>query len=113
MYRSYDLTSSLCILFLMKRQPPRSPLFPYSTLIRSQAEDGIRDWSVTGVQTDAVFCLRSEEQTPELQSLTKLRCRPVIETKQGSHWARDTKMNASPLAHQDRTVIPHSRTHVP
>src|SRR6202521_415676 len=68
--------------FLMIRRPPRSTLFPYTTLFRSQAEDGIRDSEVTGVQTCAlpinrkitrlnsshlrisyaVFCLRSEER---------------------------------------------------
>src|SRR5258706_2191952 len=56
----------------MIRPPPSSTLFPYPTLFRSQAEDGIRDWSVTGVQTYALFCLRSDEHTAELQSLTKL-----------------------------------------
>src|SRR5258706_6861563 len=52
----------------MIRRPPRSTLFPYTTLFRSQAEDGIRDWSVTGVQTYAVVCLRAEEHRSELQS---------------------------------------------
>src|SRR5258706_11935957 len=66
----------------MIRRPPRSTLFPYTTLFRSeehtselQAEDGIRDWSVTGVQTCA---LRSEEHTSELQSLTNLVCRLLL-----------------------------------
>src|SRR5258706_10789723 len=57
----------------MIRRPPRSTLFPYTTLFRSQAEDGIRDWSVTGVQTCA---LRSH--TSELQSLTNLVCRLLL-----------------------------------
>src|SRR5260221_10356298 len=34
--------------------PPRSTPFPYATLFRSQAEDGIRDHCVTGVQTCAL-----------------------------------------------------------
>src|SRR2546421_2014570 len=38
----------------MIRRPPRSTLFPYTTLFRSQAEDGIRDLIVTGVQTCAL-----------------------------------------------------------
>src|SRR5260221_10669778 len=41
----------------MIRGPPRSTLFPYTTLFRFQAEDGIRDHCVTGVHTYAVFCL--------------------------------------------------------
>src|SRR5260221_14199678 len=88
--------------FLMIRRPPRSTLFPYTTLFRSQAEDGIRDHCVTGVQTCAlpidrkstrlnsshtvisyaVFCLkshRSEEHTSELQSHSDLVCRLLLE----------------------------------
>src|SRR5258706_8618209 len=49
--------------------------------VSSQAEDGIRDWSVTGVQTYAVLCLRSEEHTSELQSLTNFVCRLLLEIK--------------------------------
>src|SRR5260221_9140213 len=40
--------------FLMIMRPPRSTLFPFTTLFRSQAEDGIRDHCVTGVQTCAL-----------------------------------------------------------
>src|SRR5258706_11925391 len=57
----------------MIRRPPRSTLFPYTTLFRSQAEDGIRDWSVTGVQTCALPIY-----TSELQSLTNLVCRLLL-----------------------------------
>src|SRR3989442_505251 len=76
----------------MIRLPPRSTLFPSTTLFRSlQAEDGIRDADVTGVQTCAlpisshvrisyaVFCLRSEEHTSELQSRPHLVCRLLLE----------------------------------
>src|SRR5258708_23188512 len=89
----------------MIRRPPRSTLFPYTTLFRSmqdvlgQEEDGIRDDLVTGVQTCAldrkstrlnsshqiisyaVFCLRSEEHTSELQSPDHLVCRLLLEKK--------------------------------
>src|SRR5260221_3912080 len=57
----------------MIRRPPRSTLFPYTTLFRSnssQAEDGIRDHCVTGV--------RSEEHTSELQSHSDLVCRLLL-----------------------------------
>src|SRR5260221_4775963 len=43
----------------MIRRPPRSTLFPYTTLFRSQAEDGIRDHCVTGVQTCALPIMNS------------------------------------------------------
>src|SRR5258708_27195055 len=88
----------------MIRRPPRSTLFPYTTLFRSQAEDGIRDDLVTGVQTcalpikehtsvqspDHLVCrlllgqtcaLRSEEHTSELQSPDHLVCRLLLEKK--------------------------------
>src|SRR5258706_4718344 len=70
----------------MIRRPLKSTLFPYTTLFRSQAEDGIRDWSVTGVQTYAVLCLRSEEHTSELQSLTNLVCRLLLEKENELRW---------------------------
>src|SRR5258706_15866276 len=68
-------------LILMIPRPPRSTLFPCAAPFLSQAEDGIRDWSVTGVQTYAAFCLRSEEHTSELQSLTNIVCRLLLEKK--------------------------------
>src|SRR5260370_5031020 len=61
----------------MLRRPPSSTLFPYTTLFRSQAEDGIRDSSVTGVQTCALP-IRSEEHTSELQSHLNLVCRLLL-----------------------------------
>src|SRR5258706_16203148 len=81
----FPYTTLFRSFFLMIRRPPRSTLLPYTTLFRShtselqsltnlQAEDGIRDWSVTGVQT-----CRSEEHTSELQSLTNLVCRLLLE----------------------------------
>src|ERR1044071_10342768 len=57
-----------CFFFLMIRRPPRSTLFPYTTLFRSQV--GISNW--TGLLNDrcvtAFELLRSEEHTSELQS---------------------------------------------
>src|SRR5258706_2424457 len=55
--------------------------------LRYHAEAVLRDWSVTGIQTCrlpisyAVFCLRSEKHTSELQSLTNLVCRLLLETE--------------------------------
>src|SRR5258707_5836682 len=73
--------STVRCLFLKIRRPPRSTLFPYTTLFPSQAEDGIRDIGVTGVQTYAVFCLRSEEHTSEIQSRQYIVCRLLLEKK--------------------------------
>src|SRR5260221_13021350 len=80
--------SYLFFFFLMIRRPPRSTLFPYTTLFRSgqyfDEETGThynyqRDYS-PGVgrylQTD-----RSEEHTSELQSHSDLVCRLLLEKK--------------------------------
>src|SRR6266496_6022923 len=63
--------------FLMIRRPPRSTLFPYTTLFRS-GDWGDRGRSARGVPwSDA----RSEEHTSELQSRRDLVCRLLLEKK--------------------------------
>src|SRR5437870_11219242 len=68
--------------FLMIRRPPRSTLFPYTTLFRSQAPCAI---SITAPYTYNVYALvqrcRSEEHTSELQSRGHLVCRLLLEKK--------------------------------
>src|SRR5947209_9272192 len=63
----------------MRRQPPRSTLFPYTTLFRSCARslpDGNRShWS------SQIWTTRSEEHTSELQSRQYLVCRLLLEKK--------------------------------
>src|SRR6185437_16905417 len=64
--------------FLMIRRPPRSTLFPYTTLFRSHSCDLKRDaddWDNPGSTG------RSEEHTSELQSLAYLVCRLLLEKK--------------------------------
>src|SRR6266511_4611541 len=64
--------------FLMIRRPPRSTLFPYTTLFRSRrtpiATWRSSPWSWTGRS-------RSEEHTSELQSRENLVCRLLLEKK--------------------------------
>src|SRR5215213_2144623 len=70
--------------FLMIRRPPRSTLFPYTTLFRSaahgrQALPAVRP---RGARRDRrPPQARSEEHTSELQSLTNLVCRLLLEKK--------------------------------
>src|SRR5690349_24059576 len=72
--------------FLMIRRPPRSTLFPYTTLFRSelgllgadQPEVGLRDQ--VG-RAERVAGPRSEEHTSELQSRRDLVCRLLLEKK--------------------------------
>src|SRR2546430_16765552 len=72
--------------FLMIRRPPRSTLFPYTTLFRSSssatrrsAKRGSRCRS-TSVSTPG----RSEEHTSELQSQSNLVCRLLLEKKKNN-----------------------------
>src|SRR5215207_10657198 len=70
------------IFFLMIRRPPRSTLFPYTTLFRSLV-GGIDPDAVAGapqVRGDHVV-ERSEEHTSELQSRVDLVCRLLLEKK--------------------------------
>src|SRR5258706_10597804 len=79
----------------MIRRPPRSTLFPYTTLFRSHAlahrkpvhprhhdveKDGVICTGIQHGQT-AWAVWRSEEHTSELQSLTNLVCRLLLEKK--------------------------------
>src|SRR5205809_7383301 len=66
--------------FLMIRRPPRSTLFPYTTLFRSpfkKASSGFAKWS----STHRTPRCRSEEHTSELQSRLHLVCRLLLEKK--------------------------------
>src|SRR2546425_13379130 len=71
--------------FLMIRRPPRSTLFPYTTLFRSPQRvvaDRIQDAAVAfTVLGGARSGARSEEHTSELQSLAYLVCRLLLEKK--------------------------------
>src|SRR2546429_4036597 len=65
----------------MIRRPPRSTLFPYTTLFRSilVGKSGWRFARVRGLGIGE--CLRSEEHTSELQSRLHLVCRLLLEKK--------------------------------
>src|SRR6202022_5102788 len=67
--------------FLMIRRPPRSTLFPYTTLFRSGSVT--RNWRGTGNGHLSPFTKlsRSEEHTSELQSHSDLVCRLLLEKK--------------------------------
>src|ERR1022692_5243075 len=68
----------LFVFFLMIRRPPRSTLFPYTTLFRSaHFYPGIFVFSVDPVRDLRFY--RSEEHTSELQSPCNLVCRLLLE----------------------------------
>src|SRR2546430_4086640 len=75
--------------FLMIRRPPRSTLFPYTTLFRSRMPDD-HDLQHAGdsmvvvgnaCTTARSWTTRSEEHTSELQSQSNLVCRLLLEKK--------------------------------
>src|SRR5438876_6872652 len=90
MNRRLDLPRRIRILlrplfFLMIRRPPRSTLFPYTTLFRSLAEalervGGAARLPGPPAEHDGAR-LRSEEHTSELQSPVHLVCRLLLEKK--------------------------------
>src|SRR6266536_5240537 len=65
--------------FLMIRRPPRSTLFPYTTLFRPARLDPRP--VVVDPRGDGQLPLRSEEHTSELQSRVDLVCRLLLEKK--------------------------------
>src|SRR6266853_5672388 len=68
--------------FLMIRRPPRSTLFPYTTLFRSVRRLPCRPASVGGsLAGTRGGANRSEEHTSEVQSQSKLVCRLLLEKK--------------------------------
>src|SRR5262249_62048368 len=90
---SYSLYR-IIFFFLMIRTPQRSPLFPYTTLFRSRRRSSDRSISIVCSRSPrrcraAASLLpsrepRSEEHTSELQSLTNLVCRLLLEKKKVS-----------------------------
>src|SRR2546430_10174100 len=87
----FYLDRDFLFFFLMIRRPPRSTLFPYTTLFRSQSMDAVYGgavpnhnafwkWSTIGPSL-ALYNNRSEEHTSELQSQSNLVCRLLLEKK--------------------------------
>src|SRR5256885_9966028 len=104
--------------FLMIRRPPRSTLFPYTTLFRS-GSGPIRDalesvaLTVTAGRAGATVSLsrivrvrsRSEEHTSELQSPCNLVCRLLLEKK------KNTRITTGNCQCDAVTTRPHQSTH--
>src|SRR3712207_7703947 len=107
--------SAVSFFFLMIRRPPRSTLFPYTTLFRSLVSCSplLRSWSTSGWSTLSAKAFRSaeilwlssrlsrpwrsEEHTSELQSRQYLVCRLLL-----------AKQNNSALFHHvSPPAVPH------
>src|SRR6266849_3475262 len=79
---------SLFFFFLMIRRPPRSTLFPYTTLFRSPRAASAADRPGPGCCRHRADARRSEEHTSELQSRVDLVCRLLLEKKK-AHRRKD------------------------
>src|SRR6476659_10638785 len=75
----FFLSFFIFFFFLMIRRPPRSTLFPYTTLFRSGSSAALHQGACT--PTRPCGKMRSEEHTSELQSLRHLVCRLLLEKK--------------------------------
>src|SRR5258708_12682620 len=96
----------------MIRRPPRSTLFPYTTLFRSMlssvSEPGLEKTAAAAPNALRIFQLyvrgdRSEEHTSELQSPDHLVCRLLLEKKK----QRAQYIPTNSYVHHSHTVVPH------
>src|SRR2546421_2270398 len=107
----------LHFFFLMIRRPPRSTLFPYTTLFRSPSEREMgtnrtseqtdrrgKRWaeSLTEIKSKRRPSKRSEEHTSELQSRSDLVCRLLLEKKKQTKFYTRSHL----LIHDYSTALP-------
>src|SRR2546430_9887514 len=99
----HKTSTKFFFFFLMIRRPPRSTLFPYTTLFRSQLvgiEHGLSDPPTRRYARER----RSEEHTSELQSQSNLVCRLLLEKKKktspASTTASTTRSPSAAIRHQ-------------
>src|SRR5438067_10185551 len=91
----------------MIRRPPRSTLFPYTTLFRSDPAQFnnliVANRGPYAVKLSDIGYVRSEEHTSELQSRFDLVCRLLLEKKKTKH-----KPTTSQSDHPLPNRLPHS-----
>src|SRR5437899_10236531 len=96
----------------MLRPPPRSTLFPYTTLFRSVIAADLADPAapeeIFRTLRAADDLLRSEEHTSELQSLRHLVCRLLLEKKKNREHSTTTATTTAPGAHSPTRPIRRS-----
>src|SRR5262249_58760331 len=100
----------------MPRRPPRSTLFPYTTLFRSRRSRSSRRELARRSALRSVGLLqawRSEEHTSELQSLTNLVCRLLLEKKKEDRSRQRSReqllaCGGTCASHRHATTRPHA-----
>src|SRR6202044_6347 len=95
--------------FLMIRRPPRSTLFPYTTLFRSDLADAdaLVQHQLADVHFDVLGNVRrrSEEHTSELQSRPHLACRLLLEKKTDVMVASPSRGSSSEASGEKSFVV--------
>src|SRR2546427_7964967 len=99
----------ILFFFLMIRRPPRSTLFPYTTLFRSQS---FSCWPFR-IENQITFhnfypstrFTRSEEHTSELQSQSNIVCRLLLEKKKSKPLSTETPLNPVTSTSTSRTRV--------
>src|SRR5882757_10572707 len=86
--------------FLMIRRPPRSTLFPYTTLFRSSPRTASTGWRST--RAGPCTPRRSEEHTSELQSRQYLVCRLLLEKKKRKDYHKQNEKKKTNKTKQTR-----------
>src|SRR5437868_12013342 len=100
----------------MIQRPPRSTLFPYTTLFRSSSRRTSRAssppwtrrssrWARSRASTPRPPSGRSEEHTSELQSRFDLVCRLLLEKKKKTDFSEDYQHNLTSLANYIKFTI--------
>src|SRR6266487_6232659 len=97
LFSLYLVLFALFFFFLMIRRPPRSTLFPYTTLFRS---DQVPRSQRVLHEPDPCTAVRSEEHTSELQSPVHLVCRLLLEKKKNNI--------TTPFSIKSTTLLPQS-----
>src|SRR5258708_12297191 len=101
----------------MIRRPPRSTLFPYTTLFRSEQSTSYQPHEPAPLRTDKSIAelaeivvfegagSRSEEHTSELQSPDHLVCRLLLEKKKNKN--KSNPQHIQPVCRAPQPCIPH------
>src|SRR6266536_4326173 len=93
----------LLFFFLMIRRPPRSTLFPYTTLFRSACPNRRRRSCSSCTRSSGAS--RSEAHTSELQSRVDLVCRLLLEKKKQTLFFASSPQSTKQLQETTRIEI--------
>src|SRR2546429_1691768 len=113
---SFTYSSFSFFFFLIIRRPPRSTLFPYTTLFRSVARSSTHIPAPTSgarrpenplpaTASGARLAPRSEEHTSELQSRLHLVCRLLLEKKKNNKYTYHSQPHLYLLLHYRRICL--------